>query len=68
MVRATLSADNPNITLAQDEEDLIIETIDFATVTNANTKFTFTAMSQDQTDLATQITTVDTNHSGNTDR
>ena len=70
-VRATLSADKSNIILVQDEgEDLIIETIDFATVTNANTKFTFTAMSQDQTDsAATQITTaVDTNHnSGNTD-
>ena len=70
-VRATLSADKSNIILVQDEgEDLIIETIDFATVSNANTKFTFTAMSQDQTDsAATQITTaVDTNHnSGNTD-
>ena len=70
-VRATLSADKSNIILVQDEgEDLIIEAVDFATVTNANTKFTLTAMSQDQLDsAATQITTlVDTNHnSGNTD-
>mgnify|MGYP003329910146 CR=1 FL=1 len=50
-------------------EDLIIEAIDFATVSNANTKFTFTAMSQDQTDsAATQITTaVDTDSDNNND-
>ena len=69
-VRATLSADKSNIILVQDEgEDLIIEAIDFATVTNANTKFTFTAMSQDQLDsAATQITTaVDTNSNNNLD-
>ena len=69
-VRATLSADKSNIVLVQDEgEDLIIETIDFATVTNANTKFTFTAMSQDQLDsAATQITTaVDTNSNASLD-
>ena len=69
-IRATLSADKSNIILVQDEgEDLIIETVDFATVTNANTKFLFTAMSQDQTDsAATQITTVtDTNHGASTD-
>jgi len=69
-VRATLSADKSNIILVQDEgEDLIIETIDFATVTNANTKFTFTAMSQDQLDsAATQITTaVDTNSNASLD-
>ena len=69
-VRATLSADKSNIILVQDEgEDLIVEAIDFATVTNANTKFTFTAMSQDQLDsAATQITTaVDTNSNNNLD-
>ena len=37
-IRATLSADKSNIILVQDEgEDLIIETDDFATVTNGNT-------------------------------
>ena len=69
-VRATLSADKSNIILVQDEgEDLIIETVDFATVSNANTKFTFTAMSSDQSDsAATQITSVtDTNHGASTD-
>ena len=69
-VRATLSADKSNIILVQDEgEDLIIETVDFATVTNANTKFTFTAMSSDQSDsAATQITSVtDTQHGASTD-
>ncbi len=69
-IRATLSADKSNIILVQDEgEDLIIEAIDFATVSNANTKFTFTAMSQDQTDsAATQITTaVDTDSDNNND-
>jgi len=71
-VRATLSADKSNIILVQDEgEDLRIETVDFASVGNsANTKFTFNAMSADQTDTAaTTISTVtDTDHnSGNTD-
>ena len=64
-IRATLSADKTNIIIVQDEgEDVVIEDVDFATVTNGNTKFTFTAMSQDQTDeAATQITTVtDTQH------
>jgi flagellin len=71
-VRATLSADKSNIILVQDEgEDLRIETVDFASVGNsANTKFTFNAMSADQTDTAaTTISTVtDTdNASGATD-
>ena len=69
-IRATLSADKSNIVMVQDEgEDLIVEAVDFATVSNANTKFLFTAMSQDQTDeAATQITTVvDTDSDNNSD-
>ena len=69
-IRATLSADKTNIIIVQDEgEDVVIEDVDFATVTYGNTKFTFTAMSQDQTDeAATQITTVtDTQHGASTD-
>ena len=69
-IRATLSADKTNIIIVQDEgEDVVIEEVDFATVTNTNTKFTFTAMSQDQTDeAATQITGVtDTQHGASTD-
>ncbi|GIR26131.1 MAG: hypothetical protein CM15mP40_07390 [Alphaproteobacteria bacterium] len=67
-IRATLSADKTNIIIVQDEgEDVVIEDVDFATVTNGNTKFTFTALSQDQLDeAATQITTVvDTNSNAN---
>ena len=48
-VRATLSADSTNIILVQDEgEDVVIEDLDFASVTDANTFFTITAMTPDQ--------------------
>ena len=48
-VRATLSADSSNIILVQDEgEDIVMENVDFAAVSNANTFFTTTAMTPDQ--------------------
>ena len=48
-VRATLSADSSNIILVQDEgEDIVMEDVDFASVSNANTFFTTTAMTPDQ--------------------
>ena len=48
-VRATLSADSSNIILVQDEgEDIVMEEVDFASVSNANTFFTTTAMTPDQ--------------------
>lgn len=48
-VRATLSADSSNIILVQDEgEDIVMEDVDFAAVSNANTFFTTTAMTPDQ--------------------
>ena len=48
-IRATLSADSSNIILVQDEgEDIVMEDVDFASVSNANTFFTTTAMTPDQ--------------------
>lgn len=48
-IRATLSADSTNIILVQDEgEDIVIEELDFASVTDANTFFRMTAMTPDQ--------------------
>ena len=48
-IRATLSADSSNIILVQDEgEDIVLEDVDFASVSNANTFFTTTAMTPDQ--------------------
>jgi flagellin len=48
-IRATLSADATDIILVQDEgEDIVIEDLDFASVTDANTFFRMTAMTPDQ--------------------
>ena len=48
-IRATLSADSSNIILVQDEgEDIVMEEVNFASVSNANTFFTTTAMTPDQ--------------------
>ena len=48
-IRATLSADSTDIILVQDEgEDIVIEDLDFASVTDANTFFRMTAMTPDQ--------------------
>ena len=48
-IRATLSADATDIILVQDEgEDIILEEVNFASVTDANTFFRMTAMTPDQ--------------------
>ena len=48
-IRATLSADATDIILVQDEgEDIVIEELNFASVTDANTFFRMTAMTPDQ--------------------
>ena len=48
-IRATLSADATDIILVQDEgEDIILEDVNFASVTDANTFFRMTAMTPDQ--------------------
>ena len=55
-IRATLSADSTNIILVQDEgEDIVIEELNFASVSNANTKFQMTAMSPDQETSTTTV-------------
>ena len=48
-IRATLSADASDIILVQDEgEDIVLEEVNFASVTDANTFFRMTAMTPDQ--------------------
>ena len=55
-IRATLSADATNIILVQDEgEDIVIEELNFASVSNANTKFQMTAMTPDQETSTTTV-------------
>ena len=58
-VRATLSADSSNIILVQDEgEDIVMEEVNFAAVTNANTYFITTAMTPDQATSTTSVKNV----------
>ena len=57
-ISATLSADKTNIIIVQDEgEDIVIENVDFASVTNANTKMRLTGMNfkQDSTGTITEV-------------
>ena len=55
-ISATLSADKTNIIIVQDEgEDVVIENVDFASVTNANTKMRLTGMNFKQDSTGTII-------------
>ena len=55
-ISATLSADKTNIIIVQDEgEDVVIENVDFANVTNANTKMRLTGMNFKQDSTGTII-------------
>ena len=60
-IRATLSADASDIILVQDEgEDIVLEEVNFASVTDANTFFRMTAMTPDQeTSTTTQRDVLD---------
>ena len=60
-IRATLSADATDIILVQDEgEDIVLEEVNFASVTDANTFFRMTAMTPDQeTSTTTQRDVLD---------
>ena len=60
-IRATLSADSSDIILVQDEgEDIVLEEVNFASVTDANTFFRMTAMTPDQeTSTTTQRDVLD---------
>ena len=67
-IRGTLSADNSHIILVQDEgEDVAIENVDFASVSNANTKFTFTGMNMDQDVSGTARVVNDEDHAASGD-
>ncbi len=67
-IRGTLSADNSHIILVQDEgEDVAIENVNFASVSNANTKFTFTGMNMDQDVSGTARVVVDEDNSASAD-
>jgi len=55
-ISATLSADKTNIIIVQDEgEDIVIENVDFASVSNANTKMRLTGMNFKQDTSGTII-------------
>lgn len=55
-ISATLSSDKTNIIIVQDEgEDVVIENVDFANVTNANTKMRLTGMNFKQDSTGTII-------------
>ena len=68
-ISATLSADKTNIILVQDEgEDIVLENVDFASVSNANTKMRLTGMNFKQDSTGTIIEIEDASQTNDSTR
>ena len=68
-ITATLSSDKSNIILVQDEgEDIVIENVDFASVTNANTKMRITGLNFKQDTSGTLIEVEDASQTNDSTR
>ena len=68
-ITATLSSDKSNIILVQDEgEDIVIENVDFASVSNANTKMRITGLNFKQDTSGTLIEVEDASQTNDSTR